>query len=281
MQKQKRVAAVHDISCFGRCSLTVALPIISSAGIETSVIPTAILSTHTGGFTGYTYRDLTEDLLPIAGHWQSLGLTFDAVYTGYLGSIRQIGLIAELYDRLKTPGTLFIVDPVMADNGRLYASFSESFPGEMKKLCEKADIIVPNVTEACLLLGRPFRPGPYSEAFIRELLDGLAGLGPGRVVLTGVSLDGTNLGAASLDTGANATAYACAPMIEGFYPGTGDVFASVLVAALLSQHDLTTACQLAVDFTAESIARTKAAGTDVRWGVCFEAGLKDLAIRLT
>ncbi|MCL2786425.1 MAG: hypothetical protein FWD81_04305, partial [Methanomassiliicoccaceae archaeon] len=124
---QKRVAAIHDISCFGRCSLTVALPIISAAGIETSVIPTAVLSTHTGGFTGFTYRDLTDDIRGIVDHWVSLGLKFDAVYTGFLGSFEQIDIMAETFGRLRSEDTTIIVDPVMADNGELYKIFPKDF----------------------------------------------------------------------------------------------------------------------------------------------------------
>ncbi|MGN1320016.1 MAG: hypothetical protein ACI4U6_02745, partial [Acutalibacteraceae bacterium] len=130
---QKRVAAIHDISCFGKCSLTVALPIISAAGIECAGIPTAVLSTHTGDFSGYTFRDLTEDILPIANHWKKENLTFDAIYTGYLGSIEQIELVSSAIDIIGGDNTLLIVDPVMADHGRLYGGFSNNFPKEMIK----------------------------------------------------------------------------------------------------------------------------------------------------
>jgi pyridoxine kinase len=277
MPRQKRVAAIHDISCFGKCSLTVALPILSSAGIETCVIPTAVLSTHTGGFTGYTYRDLTEDILPVVSHWQTLDLTFDAVYTGFLGSSQQINIVSEIFDRLKTEDNMIVVDPVMADNGKLYAIFGEDFPLGMKKLCQKADLIIPNITEACLLLGRTYEPGPYDVSFIEDILDKLAGFGPKQVVLTGVSFDDTHLGAASLDTASGQIDYSFAKRIEGFYHGTGDVFASVLVAGLLTGHDLNKASRLAVDFTVKSIIRTKEAGTDVRFGVNFEEGLRELA----
>lgn len=277
---QKRVAAIHDISCFGKCSLTVALPIISAAGIETSVIPTAILSTHTGGFTDYTYRDLTEDILPVATHWSSLGLSFDAVYTGYLGSLHQVDLVSQIADLLKSDETLLVVDPVMADNGRLYTAFSDSFPREMRRLCQKADIIVPNVTEACLLLDIPYQPGPYNRGFIEDLLHGLAALGPGQIVLTGVSFDGKDLGAASFDAGSGTLDFSSAPLVDGFYPGTGDIFASVLIASLLSDRSLSDACRIAVQFTTDSILRTKMAGTDPRFGVNFEAGLGALATKL-
>ncbi|HHW46590.1 MAG TPA: pyridoxamine kinase [Clostridiales bacterium] len=277
MVYQKRVAAIHDISCCGRCSLTVALPIISAAGIETSVIPTAILSTHTGGFTGYTFRDLTEDIMPIISHWESLNLRLDALYTGYLGSIRQIDIISQIFDIYKPKGTKIIVDPVMGDNGKLYASFSEDFPKGMIKLCKKADILIPNITEALFLIGEPYKEGPYTEEYIISLLKKLASIGPEQVVLTGVYFDDKNLGAACFDKNTNSVNFAFADRIEGYYHGTGDVFGSAIVAAVMNSLPLKDAIQTAVDFTVGCIRRTKDAGTDKRYGVNFEAGLAEFA----
>ena len=193
MQRQKRALAVHDISCVGRCSLTVALPIISAVGVETSILPTAVLSTHTGGFTGYTYRDLTEDILPIADHWESLGLAFDALYTGYLGSFRQIELVLELFRRFKGKETLALVDPAWRITARLYGGFAAEFPKEMRKLCAKADIIVPNLTEAAFMLDEPYVEGPYTQAYIEGMLERLAEIGAPKVVLTGVHFDDADL----------------------------------------------------------------------------------------
>jgi pyridoxine kinase len=186
MKKQKRVAAIHDISGFGKCSLTVALPILSAAGIETSVIPTAVLSTHTGGFEGYTFRDLSSDLPAFAKHWKSLDLSFDCLYSGFLGSAKQIEIVSEIFGMFKTEDNLILVDPAMADNGRMYSTFAPSFAQGMAALCARADIIVPNVTEAVFLLGESYRPGPYEPAYIEGLLQRLAALGPPRVVMTGV-----------------------------------------------------------------------------------------------
>jgi pyridoxine kinase len=276
---QKRVAAIHDISCFGRCSLTVALPILSAAGIETSVIPTAVLSTHTGGFEGYTFRDLTEDILPVAQHWRSLGLHFDAIYTGFLGSFEQLDIVSKVIDGLKDADTLVLVDPVMADNGALYALFPESFPRGMRVLCTKADVIVPNITEAALLTGQPYREGPYEPAYIEGLLSRLVELGAGCVVLTGVYFDDIGLGAAVADA-SGCVQYAMAERVPGFYHGTGDVFGSALLAGLLTEHSLADSARIAAEFTAGSIRRTRDAGTDVRFGVNFEAGLAELAMRL-
>ncbi|WP_099204309.1 pyridoxamine kinase [Scatolibacter rhodanostii] len=273
--KQKRVAAIHDISCFGKCSLTVALPIISAAGIEVSAVPTAVLSTHTGGFEGYTYRDLTDDILPIANHWQSLDIHFDSIYTGFLGSFEQINIVSEVFDKFKTKDNLIVVDPVMADNGVLYSLFSEKFPSAMKKLCEKADVIVPNITEACLLLEEPYNAGPYTKEYIEALLRRLAALGPQKVILTGVYFDELQLGAASYDAELDKFDYAFSDRVAGYFHGTGDVFGSALVGAILNGHELADSIRIAVDYTAQSIRRTKEAGTDIRFGVNFEAGLPD------
>ncbi|MDR1572554.1 MAG: pyridoxamine kinase [Clostridiales Family XIII bacterium] len=272
-ERQKRVAAIHDISCFGRCSLTVALPILSAAGIETSAIPTAVLSTHTGGFAGYTYRDLTDEILPVVRHWRSLGLGFDAIYTGFLGSSEQIGIVMEAFGLLKGGSTLIAVDPVMADNGKLYSTFAPDFPDGMRKLCAKADLIVPNLTEAALLLGEEYREGPCAPEESARMLRALCGIGPRMAVLTGVSHDGVQLGAASYDSSTGEFGYAGARRIDSMYHGTGDVFASALVAALIHGRSLGGACDAAVRFTVGAIERTRAAGTDSRFGVDFEAGL--------
>lgn len=280
MTGQKRVAAVHDISCFGRCSLTVALPIISAAGIECSVVPTAVLSTHTGGIDGYTFHDLTDEIMPIVKHWKQLDLQFDAIYTGYLGSFQQLDIVSFLFDLIGSAHTLKVVDPVMADNGVLYKSFSPDFPEGMRKLCAKADIIVPNITEAVFMLGEPYQKGPYTTEYIESLLRKLGDIGAKQIVLTGVHFDDEQLGTAAYDRDTGKVGYSFAGWIEGYYHGTGDVFGSALVAALLKGCDLTDAAAEAVKFTVGSIARTKAAGTDIRFGVDFESGLGEFAARL-
>ncbi|GGK18349.1 pyridoxamine kinase [Parabacteroides faecis] len=272
---QKRVAAIHDISGFGKCSLTVALPILSAAGIETSALPTAILSTHTGGISGYTYRDLTDDMHPIMQHWKSLGIPFDAIYTGYLGSFEQLDIVKEFFDTFRRNGNLILVDPVMGDNGELYTSFTRQFAAGMRALCQKADIIVPNLTEAALLLDEPYQPGPYTHAYIESMLHKLADLGPKQVVLTGVYFKDDELGAATYDRTTNAVDYAFTKKVPGYYHGTGDVFASALLAALLNGFTLIGAAAIAVHFTAESIRRTYEAKTDYRFGVNFEESFPD------
>lgn len=271
----KRVAAIHDLSGFGKCSLTVALPILSAAGIEVSALPTAVLSTHTGGIEGYTYRDLTDDMAPILHHWKALGIGFDAIYSGFLGSIRQVEIVKEFFRSFKTKENLILVDPVMADNGELYKLFTPQFVEGMKSLCEKADIIVPNLTEAALLLGEPYRPGPYQKAYIEGIVRKLADLGPRQVVLTGVYFKDDELGAATYDKESHRTGYVFVPKIPGYYHGTGDVFASALLAALLNDFNLEEAAGLAVRFTAASIFKTYKAETDYRFGVNFEQSLPE------
>lgn len=269
---QKRALAVHDISCVGKCSLTIALPILSAAGIETSVLPTSILSTHTGGFGKPVFHDLTEELAPIADHWKSFGMTFDSIYTGYLGSTEQVARVLSLFDDFGA-GALKLVDPVMADNGKLYSGFPDDFPKEMQKLCARADVIVPNLTEAALLLDEPYVSGPYTEEYITGLLSRLADRYPGSIVLTGVHFDDTNLGAVAYDR--TSASVALAPRIPGHFHGTGDIFASVLLSALLTGKELGEAMQIAVGFTAESIRLTDPE-RDRRFGVRFEAALPSL-----
>jgi pyridoxine kinase len=280
MKQQKKVAAIHDISGVGKCSLTVALPILSAAGIETAVVPTAVLSTHTGGFTGYTYRDLTNDLRPFIKHWQSLNLNFDALYSGFLGSFEQIDILGEMFDTFKRHDNLIVIDPVMADNGELYKIFDNNFATAMKQLCAKADIIVPNITEATLLTGEPYREGPYTENYIQSLLTKLSNIGPKQIVLTGVFFDDQQLGAATYNKTTGDVDFVLANKIEGYYHGTGDVFASALLAAVLNEFSLKDAARIAVDFTVNAIRRTFETKTDIRFGVNFEESipqfLKDL-----
>ena len=272
---QKRVAAIHDLSGFGKCSLTVALPILSAAGIETSALPTAILSTHTGGISGYTYRDLTEDMRPVMKHWKSLDIKFDAIYTGFLGSFEQLDIVKEFFDAFRQEDNLILVDPVMGDNGELYTVFTREFAAGMRMLCQKADIIVPNLTEAALLLDEPYHPGPYTHAYIESLLRKLGALGPLKVVLTGVYFKEDELGAATYDRTTDTIDYVFTQKIPGYYHGTGDVFASALLSALLNDFSLIDAAAIAVHFTTDSIRRTYKAKTDYRFGVNFEQSFPD------
>ena len=271
---QKRVAAIHDISGFGKCSLTVALPIISAAGIETAVIPTAVLSTHTGGFPGFTFRDLTDDIMPIAEHWKKTDLHFDAFYSGYLGSRSQVEIVKNAIDLLRDDGTLFICDPAMADHGRLYVGFPDDFPAEMLKLCRTADIIVPNITEACLMLGREYIAGPYTPEYIEELLSALYENTNAKIVLTGVFFDDNKLGAAVFNS--SRTDYVFSEKIDAQFHGTGDVFASVLTSAVLHDKNLVSAAEIAVKFTCHCIKTTMKDNPERRYGVNFETEIPRL-----
>ena len=269
-RRQKRAITIQDISCMGRCSLTVALPILSATGVETVILPTAILSTHTGGFTGYTFRDLTEDIDPICAHWKELGVTTDALYTGYLGSQEQQQQIARIFDDFGGEDTLILVDPAMADGGKLYPAFDLAFARGMTSLVAKAGITVPNITEACLLLEKDYPGEDYDQAWIEATLRELSALGPGQVVLTGVSFEEGRLGAAAYDRELDTASYYFTERIPGYYHGTGDIYSSALLAALLNDKNLVEAIGVACEYTVGAIRRTFAAGTEPRYGVDFE-----------
>lgn len=271
---QKRVAAIHDISCFGKCSLTVALPIISAAGIECAGIPTAVLSTHTGGFSGYTFRDLTEDIMPVASHWKKEGIEFDAVYTGYLGSVEQIDLVCQAVDTFGTKDTLLIVDPVMADHGRLYGGFPDNFPKEMVRLCAKADIITPNITEAAFMTDMPYMEAPYSKEYIEQLLSGLRKFASGKIVLTGVCFKEGEIGAACLED--DELEYIFTPHVDAAYHGTGDIFTSTLTCGILKGKSLKESALIAAKYTAGCIKLTKEQYPEMKYGVNFEMQIPNL-----
>ncbi len=267
---QKKVLAIHDISCLGRCSLTAAIPIISVAGAEVVPLPTAVLSTHTGGFTHFTFRDLTEDMRPIAEHWKMLGYKFDVIYTGYLGSPEQVDIVKDVLRELSTPETLIVVDPVMADAGEYYSLITPDFLNGMRELCEMADIITPNLTEAAFLLGTEYKE-TYSEEETANLLRALANtLGTKKIVLSGVSSGAGTIGAAAYDASTDEISLALAEKIDGFYHGTGDTFASALIAALTRGFSVKDATHVAVEYTLACIRRTFAEGTDTRYGVDIE-----------
>ena len=264
----KRVAAIHDISCFGKCSLTVALPIISACGIETAVIPTAVLSTHTGGFSGFTFRNLTDDIVPIANHWKKEGVLVDGIYSGYLGSKEQVEIVKKIIPIIKKPDGITVVDPVMADHGKLYGGFSSDFPDEMKKLCAVADIITPNITEACLMTGIPYKTAPYEKEYIEKLLFGLSDITDAKIVLTGVTFDNKKIGAAVYED--KIISYVFSDYVDATYHGTGDVFASTLVGSLLSGKGLIKSAATASDFTADCVRNTKENHPDMKYSVDFE-----------
>ncbi len=275
--RQKRVLAVHDISCLGRCSLTVALPMLSAAGLETTILPTAVLSTHTGGFEGYTYRDLVEDMNPVADHWHALGLRFDAVFTGWLGTHRHIRRMNHLLEAFAGSAPALVVDPVMGDNGRLYATLDQAYVDAMREYCAGAELLLPNLTEAALLTRMPYPGEGYDRAYILDMLRRLRALGPREVVLTGVSLAEGRIGAAAWD----GEKLACrdAEFVPGQWHGAGDVFACALLGARFSGKPMEECLAVAVDFTHRCIVRTRDAGTDERLGLQFEPELWRLAAK--
>ncbi len=267
----KRILTIQDISCLGQCSLTVALPILSASGLETCILPSAVLSTHTGGFTDYTFRDLTEDMPKIAAHWQKEGVRFDAFYTGYLGSEKQVDHVKDIMSTLAKDVSLRIVDPAMADFGRLYVGFDHDFVASMRSLCHAADIILPNITEACLLTGMEYKES-YSEGYIDTLLEALGDVSDAAVVLTGVGYDADTTGVVVFD--GKKKEYYCHKRIGGNCHGTGDVFASAFVGALLHGKTLLEAATVAADYTVLCIEKT-AGDKDHPYGVKFELALPD------
>ena len=279
---QKHVLAIHDLSCVGRCSLTVALPVLSACGIHTSALPTALLSTHTGEFTGYTCLDLTEEMRAIGDHFATLPLRFNGLYTGFLGSFAQIELVGEVLTRYRRADGLTLVDPVMADHGRLYATYTREMAECMGELCRLADVIVPNLTEACILLDRPYDPNP-DEGSVRDLLEALASrYGCGQVIVTGVSL-GDQLGACGFCAADGSFSYAGAQRLPQVFYGTGDVFASALMGAMLCGKSTAEAARVAVDFTHLAMLHTLDNGLPLRYGVAFEQAIPWLvsALNLT
>ena len=259
-----RVLAINDVSCVGKCSLTVALPIISACGVECNVLPTALLSTHTGGFTGYTFRDLTEDIPDILRHWETLGLKFDYICSGYLGSIQQINLVADIKKRFLADGGKFIVDPVMGDSGKLYAGFTPEYVEEMRGLCRKADYILPNVTEACYLADMPY---PLSQNQAVEVLEKLKKLCK-KPIVTGI-LEDKNIFVNYIDENGKACAYAH-ENVEGFFCGAGDVFAAAFIGCLARGKTEKSAIELASNFVTEAIQRSAIEVPDKRYGLSFE-----------
>ena len=273
----KRILTVQDISCLGKCSLTVALPVISAMGVEACVLPTAVLSTHTA-FKGFTFRDLTGDISAITKHWQQEKIAFDAIYTGYLGSLEQIDLMHQLIKDFGGGSTRVIVDPCMADNGALYSGFTPDFAKAMAGLCSKADVIVPNLTEASYLLGLPYLASGYTNDYIEDLLKKLAGLGARRIVLKGISFDDKKIGIACYDSDSQKTSWYFHKKMPQNFHGTGDIFASVLTGALVRGKTLEEACRLAADFVVEAI-RATLSHKDYNWyGVDFESVLHLLTV---
>ena len=273
----KKIISIQDISALGKCSLTVALPIVSAMGIECAVVPTALLSTHTQ-FQGWTFRDLTDEMEPIAEHWKKEGFRFDAIYTGYLGSFRQVDIVKR-YFRDFGEGAMRIVDPAMADNGKLYAGFTPDFPQKMAELLDGADLVLPNLTEACLLLGKEYRTD-YDRRYVMDLLEGLLSRGAKNAALTGVSFEPGRLGVVSLSgTTGDFSEYYTEHLPVSFH-GTGDIYSSAAVGALVNGMSVPEALALAADYTVECIRLTLQEEDHSWYGVNFEQAIPYLLKRM-
>lgn len=263
----KRVLTIQDISCLGQCSLTVALPIISACGVEACILPSAVLSTHTGGFSGFTFRDLTDDMPLIKDHWKKENIKFDAFYTGYLGSAKQIEYVKDIFAATKKDSSIKIVDPAMADNGKLYTGFDMAFVEEMKKLCAEADYIIPNLTEACLLTDSEYKE-KYDKEYIISILEKLVSLGCRNVIFTGVSYEEKTTGVVIYENG-NYTYYKHEKLPRGWH-GTGDVYASAFTGALVRGKTAVEAATIAADFSLACIKVTSEEEAEHWYGVAFE-----------
>ena len=268
----KKILTIQDISCVGQCSLTVALPIISAMSIECCILPSAVLSTHTGGFKNFTFRDLTEDLPSIKNHWKNESINFDGIYTGYIGSTKQINYIKDIIDTFHHDDQLVVVDPAMADHGKLYYGFDEEFVTEMKTLCAKADYLIPNITEACFLTDTPYFE-TYNEEEIKSLLVKLAALGAKNIVLTGISFESGYLGACMYNSVTKEFKYYANERIPYMFHGTGDIFASSFFGAVINGLDMYEACKVAVDYTLLAIKNTIDDAKEHWYGVHFEKAL--------
>lgn len=268
----KKILTIQDISCVGQCSLTVALPILSACGLETCILPSAVLSTHTAGFSGFTFRDLTDDMPEIQAHWKKENIKFKAIYTGYLGSVKQVGYVQDILNTMGTEDCVRIVDPAMADNGKLYSIFNDEYVAAMRGLCASADILIPNITEACFLADVEYRE-IYDENYVNELLDKLSTLGAKTIVLTGVGYVPEKTGVIIYEKG-KIRYYEHDKISKGCH-GTGDIYASAFTGALMNDKDVFEAAKIAADYTVKCIINTQG-DADHWYGAKFEMALRDL-----
>ena len=265
-----RVAAIHDMSGFGRCSLTVAIPVLSAMGLQCCPLPTAFLSTHTGGFEGFSFLDMTDEMPRVADHWKTMDMDFKCIYSGFLGSERQIEIVSEFIRDFRKKDTVVVVDPVMGDHGAVYQTYTPAMCEGMVHLAEQADVIVPNLTEAALLLGIPYEKLPTGEAGCREIVERLSLNGRRSVVLTDASAAPDLTGAMCFDAKSGQTENIQVSRVPREFYGTGDVFASVLAGALVKGTDLPEATRQAVDFVRACAERTAEQNLPIREGVDFE-----------
>ena len=249
----KKVLTVQDISCYGQCSTTVALPIISAWGYETAILPSAILSTHTGGFKNFTVHDLSNEIPKIINHWKNEGIKYDALYVGYLGEIGHIDLVIQIKNELLKDNAIFVLDPVMGDNGKLYPAFNMDYVQAIKRLIKEADIILPNLTEACLLTGIEYKED-YDESYIRNIVNKLIEIGAKKVALTGIAYKKEMTGVVIYDE--NGYQHFIHRRIDKSYHGTGDIFASTFLGSYLGHKNVKEAAITAADFVVKAIENT-------------------------
>lgn len=271
-----KVAAVHDMSCFGRCSLTVIMATLSCMGIQVCPLPTAVLSTHLGGFTHVAFADFTGNMPEFFRHWKSEQVHFDCIYTGFLASEHQIDIVSQFIDEFSHNKPLVLIDPVMGDDGRLYSVYTAKMQERMRQFIEKAAVITPNYTEACFFLEKAYEPYIPEPATMKEWLVSLAELGPNKVVITGVPLADGHLLNSGFERDTGQFWEVISERIPARYPGTGDIFASVLAGLLLRQHRLPDAMLKAARFVERAIKVTFKAQTPIREGVLLERVLPEL-----
>ena len=271
-----RIAAIHDLSCFGRCSLTIALPVLSAMGCQCCPLPTALLSAHTG-ISGFTFLDTTDEMRRISAHWSQLSLHFQAIYTGFLGSAPQINLVEDFLRRFHAPDTLLVMDPVMGDHGTPYKTCTPALRQGLRELVAQADVITPNLTEAAILLDIPYHESQTADA--SELVRALSLQGQRSVVLTGYAAAPGQVGALCYDRDTRQVEAVQTARVPQDFPGTGDVFASVLTGALTRGAPLLQAARTAVDFVGSCVARSVAEGAGEAEGVDFEPLLRQLTVK--
>lgn len=271
--KQKRLVTIQDLSCFGKCSVTVALPVISALGTETVVLPTAVLSTHTGEFKNYTFHPLYNEFNGICNHWESLGIEFDAIYVGYIGSNELICAVSDFIDRFKKKDTIVFIDPAMADNGKFYSGLDKDYAEKLSVLCRKANIISPNMTEAMILSGNS--PADYkTPANIKGIASELSNICE-NVIITGVHNKET-ISTVSYEKKSDTLSVANKPLYDGIFYGSGDLFASAFIGMYLMGSSLSEATKNASDFVNDCILKTLDERDRYWYGLKFEQSLSIL-----
>lgn len=273
MKRQKRIAVINDVTGFGRCSVAVALPIISAMKIQCCPLPTAILSAHTA-FPNFFLKDFTPYMEQYMEHWKSQHLEFEGITTGFLSSKEQISQVIHFFELFKSEKNLVLVDPVMGDYGKLYTSYTEEMCNEMKKIVPYADILTPNLTEACRLLDIPYHEADLSDSGLLDICERLSHMGPDKIVITGLQCENkiTNF----LYEKGKEPEKIVVDKIGKDRSGTGDVFTSVVFADIINGNDFHSAVQKAVDFINKSIQFTEELDTPEYYGLCFEEFLTEL-----